>query len=123
MAEAAYLRHPTIAGDTVVFVSEDDLWMVGAGGGIAHRLTANPGSHSRPRLSPDGSSIAYVSRDEGVRDAYVMDSGGGSPRRLTYFGSVAAVAGWSRDGTAVLVVSDHDQPFSGYTHLWAVPID
>ena len=123
MALDAYLRHPTIAGEFVVFVAEDDLWSVPVDGGVAHRLTANPGSHSRPRLAPDGSSVAFVSRDEGVRDAYVMDAAGGPSRRITYFGSVAAIAGWSPDGAAVIVVSDHDQPFAGYTHLWSVPLD
>ena len=30
---AGYFRYPTIAGDTIVFVSEDDLWAVPAEGG------------------------------------------------------------------------------------------
>jgi len=119
----AYLRHPTISGDRVVFVSEDDLWTVSSGGGVAHRITANPGSISRPRLSPDGRSIAYVSRDEGVRDAWVVDADGSGSRRLTHFGSVVSIAAWTKDGSAVLVVSDHDQPFAGFTHLWSVPLD
>jgi tricorn protease len=121
--KTAYLRHPTIAGDRVVFVSEDDLWTVSIAGGVAHRITANPGSISRPRLSPDGRSIAYVSRDEGVRDAWVMDADGSEARRLTHFGSVNSIAAWTEDGSAVLVVSDHDQPFAGFTHLWSVPLD
>ena len=39
-----YYRHPTIFRDRVVFVAEDDLWMVSAEGGDAFRLTANPGT-------------------------------------------------------------------------------
>ena len=38
-----YYRFPTISADSVVFVCEDDLWAVGASGGVARRLTANPG--------------------------------------------------------------------------------
>jgi tricorn protease len=123
VSAAAYLRHPTIAGDVVVFVAEDDLWTVGATGGTAHRITANPGSITRPRLSPDGSMIAYVSRDEGVRDAWIMTVDGSTVRRLTFFGSVNSIAAWTPDGSAVIVVSDHDQPFLGFTHLWSVPVD
>ncbi|GIW11968.1 MAG: hypothetical protein KatS3mg061_3025 [Dehalococcoidia bacterium] len=37
-----YLRFPTIAGDWIAFVAEDDLWLVPAQG--------------RPRLPPDGGS-------------------------------------------------------------------
>lgn len=123
MSESAYLRHPTIAGDMVVFVSEDDLWSVPASGGVAHRLTANPGTIVRPRLSSDGEQIAFVSRDEGVLDAFVMDADGSSLRRLTHFGSVSSVAAWSRDGQSVIVASDHHQPFAGFTQLWDVPLD
>ena len=39
MSEAGYYRHPSIQGDTVVFVCEDDLWTVAAEGGTARRLT------------------------------------------------------------------------------------
>ena len=123
MSPSAYLRHPTIAGDLVVFVAEDDLWSVHASGGTAHRITANPGSISRPRLSPDGSKIAYVSRDEGVKDAWIMNVDGSEVRRLTFFGAVNSIAAWAPDGESVVVVSDHDQPFAGFTHLWTVPID
>ena len=123
VSNPAYLRHPTIAGDVMAFVAEDDLWTVPVEGGLAHRITANPGSITRPRLSPDGRSIAFVSRDEGVKDAWLIDREGSESRRLTFFGSVQAIAGWAPDGNAVLVVSDHDQPFAGFTHLWSVPID
>ncbi|MDH5422866.1 MAG: hypothetical protein OEY55_13775, partial [Acidimicrobiia bacterium] len=65
---AGYYRHPTISGDTIVFVSEDDLWSVDTVGGVARRLTANPGSVTFPRLSPDGSQLAFTSKDEGQLD-------------------------------------------------------
>jgi tricorn protease len=107
-----------------VFVAEDDLWAVGTGGGQAHRLTANPGTETFPRFSPDGRQIAYVGRDEGRLDVFVMPSDGGTGRRLTFFGSNATqVAGWSSDGSRVMVTTDHRQPFEGWGHLWEVPVD
>ena len=47
-----YLRNPTIHGDDVVFVSDDDLWHVERGGGRAYRLTSGVGESSGPRLPP-----------------------------------------------------------------------
>ncbi len=45
---SGYYLLPTISGDTVVFVSEDDLWSVPAQGGIARRLTSNLSLATRP---------------------------------------------------------------------------
>ena len=45
-----YLRHPALHGDAVVFVSDDDLWRVGADGGVARRLTAGLSEPSTPAL-------------------------------------------------------------------------
>ncbi len=120
-AEKGYYRHPTIHGDQVVFVCEDDLWKVSADGGTASRLTANPGSASFPVFSPDGSRIAFTGRDEGPPEVYSMDAGGGAVRRLTWLGGLTQSLGWSRDGVEVLFSSDWRQPFRGAFHLGSVP--
>lgn len=120
---AGYYRHPTIAGDTIVFVSEDDLWKVGVSGGQAYRLTANPGSVTFPRFSPDGQSIAFTSRDEGQMDVYVMSVDGGPAQRVTFWGATTHCVGWSADGQSLVVSSDWQQPFAGWMHLHTVPLD
>jgi len=118
---AGYYRHPAIHGDRLVFVCEDDLFTVPVAGGVARRLTANPGTTTFPVFSPDGRHIAFVGRDDGPAEAYVIAADGGPARRLTWFGSFTATVGWSRDGTSVIVASDVGQPFKGYVHLHAVP--
>jgi hypothetical protein len=87
MSTHGYYRWPTIHDDTVVFVCEDDLWSVAASGGVARRLTANPGSVQSPALSPDGTLLAFVGRDEGPGEVFVMLAVGGEARRLTFLGA------------------------------------
>jgi tricorn protease len=110
-----YYRYPTIAGDRIVFVCEDDLWSVAADGGTATRLTVSFGTCSFPRLSPDGKTIAFVSTDEGNPEVYAMPADGGVPERLTFLGAtVATVTGWSADGGDIHFVANptswDDQP-------------
>lgn len=111
-----YYHHPTVQGEHVVFVSEDDLWSVALGGGIPRRLTSNLGAVSSPRLSPDGRWLAFCGREEGQPDVYVMPAEGGEMRRLTYLGSVLKVAAWLPDSQSLLFLSSHsnsiplDQP-------------
>lgn len=106
-----------------MFVHDDDLWSSSLDGGAARRITTSRAHVSHPRLSPDGTRIAYVAADEGLRDAYLVDLGGGPPRRLTWEGDVGAVCGWSEDGSAAIVATSARQPFNRPTHLWQVPVD
>ncbi|HET6214896.1 MAG TPA: S41 family peptidase [Micromonosporaceae bacterium] len=111
MHENGYLRSPTIRDDDVVFVCEDDLWSVSAGGGRAYRLTAGVAEASEPRLSPDGRLLAFVGREEGAPDVYVMPAGGGTARRLTYQGGLLLVAGFDPVDGSVIYATDADRPF------------
>ena len=107
LMDEGYYRYPTIAADRLVFVCEDDLWSVPAAGGAATRLTATPGVCMLPRLSPDGSRIAFIATDEGHPELYVMPSAGGRPQRLTYLGgTLAGTSAWSPDGRDVYFVSN-----------------
>jgi len=127
-SDLGYYRHPTVSGNHVVFVSEDDLWIASIDAGdpatvTARRLTANPGICSFPRFSPDGSTLAFTGRDDGPAEVYVMAAEGGAARRLTWMGSITQVVGWNRDGSGVLGATDWQQPFDGSMRIVEVPVD
>src|SRR5262245_48758749 len=115
-----YLRFPTIHADLVVFVAEDDLWAVPAGGGVATRLTAGVSEPASPRLSPDGSLVAFAGADDGPPVVYVMAVGGGEVRRLTYDAVRCAVTGWHPDTGEIVFASAAGLPAGFGTRLFAV---
>ncbi len=118
-----YYRHPTIHGDTVVFVNEDDLWSIPVAGGMPRRLTATPGVVVFPALSPDGTQVAFSARDEGPLEVYCMDAEGGPPQRLTWLGATSVVSGWMPNGRSVVFSSDWRRAFPKEQMLHAVPVD
>ncbi len=109
--QSGYYRFPTIYGDRIVFVCEDDLWGVPVNGGVAIRLTSNLGEVSHPFLSPDGTQLAFIGKEEGHPEVYVMPSNGGVAKRLTFLGANTTVVGWSSNASSIIFASNAAQPF------------
>lgn len=105
----SFLTRPDIHGNQVVFSAEGDIWLGDIGSGQAHRLTADAGTETEPRFSPDGTQIAFVATYDGGMDAYVMPVSGGIPKRLTYDVMGVDVLGWAPSGDRVLFRSSSKQ--------------
>ena len=121
MTQQGYLRQPSLQGQAIVFVCDDDIWRVDAGGGTARRLTAGLGEPAAPMLSPDGKWIAYVGRDEQHPEVYLMPAEGGPARRMTWLGPDVIVRGWTPEGR-ILFVTTHGQPFFRNYRAFTLPV-
>ncbi|MBO0777655.1 MAG: PDZ domain-containing protein [Ktedonobacteraceae bacterium] len=120
MAAQGYLRFPTIFQDRIVFVAEDDLWLVASTGGRAERLTAGVAEVRYPRISPDGSWVAFVGREEGPSEVFIMPMLGGPAQRLTYQAGRCRVLGWSADGAEIFYASNAGQFARSFDVIYAV---
>jgi tricorn protease len=99
-----YYMQPSLRGDTIVFVSQDQLWKVSANGGEAQPLTSRGAPASTPVISPDGKSIAFAGSYEGTTEAYVMPIDGGEPKQLTY-GGMNGTTGWKSNDQVFIMTS------------------
>ncbi len=112
--EARLLRFPNIRGNQVVFTYAGDLYTVNIKGGIARRLTSDPGFEMFAKISPDGKYIAFTAQYDGNTEVYIMPSEGGIPKRLTYtatldrddvadrMGPNNIVMGWTPDSKNII---------------------
>ena len=132
--EARLMRFPDIHGDKVVFVYAGDLYLVGADGGMARRITSNKGYECFPHFSPDGSMIAFTGQYDGNTEVFVIPAEGGIPRRLTYTATLGRddigdrmgpnniVMGWTPDGKYIIYRSRR-YSFNSFTgQLFLVPV-
>src|SRR5271170_4749933 len=82
-----------------------DIWVVpAAGAGEARQLTRG-GSDSRPRWSPDGKKLAFISGRAGTPQIYWIALEGGEATRLTSISTGADNELWSPDGKNLAFVS------------------
>ena len=117
----SYLRFPHLHGDTLVFVAENDVWTAPLSGGRAYRLTADDVPVARPRLSPDGSLVAWTSLREGAPEVFVSDVDGGGVRRLSYWADGRArTVGWTPAGE-VVALSSVGLPSPRRSWAYAIP--
>ncbi len=103
--EARLLRFPAIHGNQLVFSYAGDLYTVDAAGGMARRLTSNPGYEMFAHFSPDGKYIAFTGQYDGNTEVFVMPATGGVPKRLTYTATLSRDAIGDRMGPNNIVMA------------------
>lgn len=122
-ASPAYLRFPHLHGELVAFTAEDDVWVAPVDGGRAWRVSADNVPVNHPRISPDGTTVAWTSTRDGDPEVHVAPVDGGPTRRLTHWGSAKTqVRGWTPEGH-VLALSTVGQASLRRTWARAVPLD
>jgi tricorn protease len=110
------LLFPDIYKDKIAFVYGGDLWLGSSSGGVARRITSNPGREIFPKFSPDGKWLAFTAQYDGNFNVYVMPSDGGQPKQLTFYqgaahplsdrmGVLNEVIGWTPDSKSVVFLS------------------
>jgi len=122
-ASPAYLRFPHLHGELVAFTAEDDVWVAPLDGGRAWRVSADNVPVNHPRISPDGTVVAWTSTRDGAPEVHVAPIDGGPSKRLTHWGSAKTqVRGWTPEGQ-VLALSTAGQASLRRTWARAVPLD
>ena len=123
MTSAGYLRFPHLHGDLLTFAADDDVWLAPLTGGQAWRVSSDRAPLSYPRLSRDGSLLAWASARDGAPEIWVCGLDGGPARRLTYWGDGATrVAGWAPSGEIIAITAAW-QPFDRFAHAYLLSAD
>ncbi len=93
-------------GQWLVFDLLGHIYRLPAAGGTATSLTQSSGIaiNSHPRISPDGSLIAFISDRKGQSNLWVMNADGSNPRAVFTDNYVRAVTpAWTADGQYIVV--------------------
>jgi dipeptidyl aminopeptidase/acylaminoacyl peptidase len=87
------------------------VWMTPTGGGDAIAMTAEDVSSSQPRWSPDGKSLAFLSRrNEGKTQVWLLNRMGGEAQRLTDAIQDVDDFAWSPDSKRLVLVLRDPSP-------------
>ena len=111
--DGAWVAYTVSRVDTAADKRDADVWMARTDGSQNLRVTTSPASESKPRFSPDGKYLSFVSSrneaDGGNAQLWLLNRAGGEAEKLTALkGSVSDYV-WAPDGSRIaLVIKDPD---------------
>ena len=103
--DGRWVAYVQVTADLEANKKAGHIWLVPAEGGAARQLTHGEGSDSRPRWSPDGQSIAFISTRGGKSQVWVIPANGGEAQRLSSISAEADGVVWPRRGDWLLFTS------------------
>jgi len=122
VTSTGYLRYPNLHGDLLAFVADEDVWLAPLAGGRGWRISADQAPAEYPRISSDGSLIAWASWREGSPEVYLASTEGGGTDRVSYWSDPSTrMLGWSPSGEIVAITAA-GQPFRHDTWAYAIPV-
>ncbi|WP_431804958.1 S9 family peptidase [Microbacterium sp. bgisy203] len=108
--DGAFAVFATSRPDIAANRNVGQLWRVDLPDGAPRRLTRGVADR-RPRLSPDGSRVAFVRSDaDGTAQIFVVDAGGGEPVQATDTDSGVGAFAWSPDGASLAYTTRIAEP-------------
>lgn len=97
---------------------QSSIWALSLGDSSERRLTPDSLRAAGPRLSPDGTQVAFnVDRGGGVNDIALVPLAGGPMRTLVQGGNNSEIS-WSPDGARLVFSSDR----GGSQDIWVVDV-
>jgi TolB protein len=116
-------RLPGIATTRIVFsggaTGNKEIYIADYDGANARKLTNHNSISIKPKISPDGSKVVYVSYKDRYPFLYVMDIASGKVTPLSRKPGVNIAPNWSPDGQSVVMALSKD----GDTEIYRVNAD
>lgn len=97
---------------------DGEIWYLRDGTRVPARLTDDATADTRPALSPDGSSVAFVSERTGSKDIFVIGVDGRGLRQVTSGPAAEDSPSWSPDGGRLVFSGTGEDPAGD---LYTVP--